>query len=56
MVWTLLPDEDTLLVHVTITSEHLPHPVDYTLHYRRVPLAGPSAPATEPRDAGPPGG
>jgi hypothetical protein len=35
VVWTLLPDADTLRMQVLITSEHLPHPVDYTLTYRR---------------------
>jgi len=34
-VWTLLPDGNTLLVQVLITSKHLPRPVDYTLTYRR---------------------
>jgi len=41
VVWTLAPDGTGLSVHVTITSKHLPHPVDYTLSYRRVtPPAG----------------
>jgi hypothetical protein len=35
VVWTLLPDGDTLRMQVLITSKHLPHPVDYTLTYRR---------------------
>jgi len=47
VVWTLGPDGVSLAVHVTITSKHLPHPVDYTLSYKRV-----TAPAPEV-DAGP---
>ncbi|HSP19894.1 MAG TPA: hypothetical protein VLQ79_10280, partial [Myxococcaceae bacterium] len=35
VVWTLLPDGETLRVQVVISSKHLPHPVDYTLTYRR---------------------
>jgi hypothetical protein len=35
VVWTLLPDGQTLRMQVLITSKHLPHPVDYTLTYRR---------------------
>ena len=35
MVWTLLPDGETLRVQVVISSKHLPRPVDYTLTYRR---------------------
>lgn len=35
VVWTLLPDGETLRMQVLITSKHLPHPVDYTLTYRR---------------------
>jgi hypothetical protein len=53
VVWTLAPDKQSLSVQYTITSKHLPHPVDYTLSYRRVP---PAAPASGPSDAGPPGG
>jgi hypothetical protein len=49
VVWTLSPDGDGLLVHITIESHHLPHPVDYALHYQRVPKPAPSAP---PVDAG----
>jgi hypothetical protein len=56
VVWTLLPDAERLSVHITITSKHLPHPVDYTLHYRRAAKATPSAPLSGPRDAGPPSG
>ena len=44
VIWTLLPDGDTLRVQVIITSKHLPHPVDYSLTYRRR--------AAPPRDAG----
>ncbi len=54
VVWTLQPDQVSLSVHVTITSKHLPHPVDYTLSYHRVPAA-PSASAAGLLDAGPPG-
>jgi hypothetical protein len=54
VVWTLAPDQQSLSVQFTITSKHLPHPVDYTLSYRR---ASPAAPASSgPGDAGPPGG
>jgi hypothetical protein len=35
VVWTLLPDGETLRLQVLITSKHLPRPVDYTLTYRR---------------------
>jgi hypothetical protein len=56
VVWTLAPNQDSLSVQFTITSKHLPHPVDYTLSYRRVPAAAPSAPGAGPRDAGAPGG
>ena len=35
VVWTLLPDGETLRVQVVISSKHLPRPVDYTLTYRR---------------------
>ena len=48
VVWTLLPDGETLRVQVIITSKHLPHPVDYTLTYRRK-----NAPLPAPPDAGP---
>jgi hypothetical protein len=46
VVWTLLPDGDTLRMQVLITSKHLPHPVDYTLTYRRksaMPAAAPDS-------------
>jgi hypothetical protein len=56
VVWTLLPDGEGLRVHITITSKHLPNPVDYTLSYRRASAAAASSPAVGPRDAGPPGG
>ncbi|HTS80529.1 MAG TPA: DUF1295 domain-containing protein [Myxococcaceae bacterium] len=52
VVWTLLPDGDTLRVQVTITSGHLPHAVDYTLTYRRRSASRPDGGAA---DAGPPG-
>jgi steroid 5-alpha reductase family enzyme len=35
VTWTLLPDGDTLRIQFTITSGHLPRPVDYSLTYRR---------------------
>jgi steroid 5-alpha reductase family enzyme len=35
VVWTLLPDGDTLRIQFSITSSHLPRPVDYSLTYRR---------------------
>ncbi len=35
VVWTLLPDGETLRVRFVITSTQLPHDVDYTLTYRR---------------------
>ena len=35
VVWTLLPDGDTVRIRFTITSGHLPRPVDYSLTYRR---------------------
>jgi hypothetical protein len=56
VVWTLAPDADGLSVHITITSKHLPHPVDYTLSYRRLSPAAAPSPAVAPRDAGLPGG
>ncbi len=46
VVWTLGPDGVSLAVHVTITSKHLPHDVDYTLSYKRV------TPAVSDADAG----
>jgi hypothetical protein len=52
VVFALLPDGAHFSVHITITSKHLPHPVDYTLSYRRVP----SVPAPAAADAGTPGG
>jgi hypothetical protein len=48
VVWTVQPDQVSLSVHVTISSKHLPHPVDYTLSYRRASAASSSL------DAGPP--
>jgi hypothetical protein len=56
VVWTLAPDAEGLSVHITITSKHLPHPVDYTLSYRRVPAAAAPSLAGGARDAGPDGG
>jgi hypothetical protein len=38
VVWSLQPDGETLRVQVLISSKHLPHPVDYTLTYRRAAL------------------
>jgi hypothetical protein len=35
VTWTWLPDGDTLRIEFTITSGHLPRPVDYSLTYRR---------------------
>jgi hypothetical protein len=35
VVWKLDPDGETLHVQMVISSHHLPHPVDYTLTYRR---------------------
>ncbi len=52
VVWTLLPDGDTLRVQVVITSKHLPRPVDYTLTYRRKRTTVPAPPDPGPRDAG----
>ncbi len=43
VVWTLLPDGNTLHAKVLITSKHLPRPVEYALTYRRKISAGPSA-------------
>lgn len=56
VVWALAADAEGLSVHITITSKHLPHPVDYTLSYRRVPAAPAPSPAGGARDAGPDGG
>jgi hypothetical protein len=59
VVWTVGPDQDSLSIRYTITSKHLPHPVDYTLSYRRVLPATPAGAASATpgaRDAGPPGG
>jgi steroid 5-alpha reductase family enzyme len=50
VVWTLLPDGDTLRIHFTITSGHLPRPVDYSLTYRRKGAA-PSPPDAGSSDA-----
>jgi hypothetical protein len=44
VLWTLLPDGETLRMQVLITSGHLPHPVDYTLTYRRKSAPTPSVP------------
>jgi hypothetical protein len=49
VVWTL--SGDSLLVHITIESHHLPHPVDYSLHYQRVVKPPPLPPFS---DAGQP--
>ena len=54
VVWTLSADLQSLSVEYTITSKHLPHPVDYTLSYRRVSALAPAS--LGPSDAGPPGG
>jgi hypothetical protein len=43
VVWTLQPDGETLRVQMVITSGHLPHAVDYTLTYRRLPPAPPQS-------------
>jgi hypothetical protein len=56
VVWRVEPASDSLSIQVTITSKHLPNPVEYTLSYRRAPTAAPASPASGPRDAGPPGG
>lgn len=56
VVWTLLPDGETLRVQVIITSRHLPHPVDYTLTYRRKSPPLPARPDAGPGAAAPPGG
>jgi hypothetical protein len=42
VVWSLEPDGETLRVQVNISSKHLPHPVDYTLTYRRAALRQPA--------------
>lgn len=42
VVWTLLPDGNTLRAQVLITSKHLPRPVEYALTYRRRSIAGPA--------------
>lgn len=44
VIWTLLPDGDTLHAQVIITSKHLPRPVDYTLTYRRRAVPPPPSP------------
>ncbi|MGZ5957572.1 MAG: hypothetical protein ACXWLI_04080 [Myxococcaceae bacterium] len=54
VVWTLLPDGDTLRVQVVISSGHLPRPVDYTLTYRRKRATVPVPAEPGPRDAGTP--
>lgn len=54
VVWTLLPDGETLRVQVVISSKHLPRPVDYTLTYRRKRTAVPAPPEAALRDAGTP--
>ena len=43
VVWTLLPDGNTLRAQVLITSKHLPRPVEYALTYRRRSSPGPAA-------------
>jgi hypothetical protein len=43
VIWTLLPDGDTLRVQVIISSKHLPRPVDYTLTYRRRAVPPPAS-------------
>lgn len=53
VVWRVEPGSDSLSVQITISSKHLPHPVEYTLSYRRVPTTVPASSAT---GAGPPGG
>ncbi len=52
VVWTVSADLQSLSVQYTITSKHLPHPVDYTLSYRRTSSA--SSPSVGPTDAGRP--
>jgi hypothetical protein len=53
VVWMLSADHQSLSVQYTITSKHLPHPVDYTLSYRRAASA--AAPVSfAPNDAGAP--
>ena len=56
VVWRLAPDGETLSVQFTITSSHLPHPVDYSLSYRRVPPPPAAASDAGSVDAGPPPG
>jgi steroid 5-alpha reductase family enzyme len=57
VIWTLLPDGDTLRVQFTISSKHLPRAVDYTLTYRRKGAslqsadAGPAALGSSPHPA-----
>ncbi len=53
VVWMMLPDGDTLRVQMLITSKHLPHPVDYTLTYRRRTAPRPARPDAGASDAGP---
>jgi hypothetical protein len=52
VVWTLLPDGNTLQAQVLITSKHLPRPVEYALTYRRRGAAGAAAADGGPGDAG----
>lgn len=54
VVWTLLPDGETLRVQVVISSKHLPRPVDYTLSYRRKHATVPAPPEPARRDASTP--
>ena len=51
VVWTLLPDGDTLRAQVVISSSHLPRPVEYSLTYRRR-NTGVQATGRGPGDAG----
>lgn len=51
VVWTLLPDGNTLQAQVLITSKHLPRPLDYVLTYRRKGVTGAAADGG-PGDAG----
>ncbi|HUM09998.1 MAG TPA: hypothetical protein VLT82_03510 [Myxococcaceae bacterium] len=53
VVWRMLPDGETLRVQMLITSKHLPHPVDYTLTYRRKTASRPARPDAGATDAGP---
>lgn len=56
VVWSLLPDGDTVRIRFTITSGHLPRPVDYSLTYRRKGTApGPSDAGTSGTRTPPPG-